>query len=161
MFKRMLPWLIMIFVVITLCVLGAFVLWEFIMKDNTTPLDQNGQAQEIAEQVETKPLSAKEREELTYNVMDVTTNLADLNYLVRISFSFVLDNKLAREEIEMIKPLVLDIIGNTLADTTPDDIKGSHGRDHFKAILINRINPLLDEGKLLEINLSDFIISQR
>lgn len=160
MFKRMLPWLTMIVLVIIIFVLGGFILWEYIMKDDT-PLDPNGQAQAIVEEVEGKHLSAKDREQLTYNINDVTTNLSELNYLVKISFSFVVDNELAREEIEMIEPLVLDIIGNTLADTHPEEIIGSHGRDALKSILINRINPRLEEGNVLEINLSDFIISQR
>lgn len=160
MFKRMLPWLTMILVVITLFVLGGFILWEYIMKDDP-PIDANSQAQSIASQVEAKSLSAQKRDELTYNLMDVATNLSELNYVVKISFSFVMDSEEAREEIELITPLVLDIIGNTLADTQPDDIKGSVGRDRLKAILINRINPRLQEGKLLEINLNDFIISHR
>lgn len=160
MFRKLLPWLTMIFVVITLFVLGAFILWEFIMKEDQ-PLDADEQLKAITDEVEIKSLSAQERTELTYDILDVTTNLSDLNYLVRISFSFVLDNKLAREEIELLEPLILDIIGNTLADTDPEDIRGSSGRDHLKAMLINRINPRLEEGKLLEINLSDFIISQR
>lgn len=160
MFKRMLPWLTMIVLVITIFVLGGFILWEYIMKEDT-PLDPNGQAQAIVEEVEGKHLSAKDRELLTYNVMDVTTNLSELNFLVMISFSFVVDNELAREEIEMLEPLVLDIIGSTLADTHPNEIVGSHGRDALKATLINRINPRLEEGNVLEINFSDFIISQR
>lgn len=160
MFKRMLPWLTMVLVVITLFVLGGFILWEFIMKDDP-PTEPSDQAQTIANSVETRSLSAREREELTYNLMDVTTNLSDINYAVKISFSFVLDSKQAREEFELVTPLVLDIIGNTLADTNPEDIQGSTGRDRLKALLINRINPRLEEGNLLEINLHDFIISHR
>jgi flagellar FliL protein len=160
MFKKMLPWLIIVFIAITLIAIGAFVLWDFIMKEPSSQ-DPSAKAQEIADQVETKRLSAKERAELTYDVLDVTTNLSNINYIVKISFSFVVENKATREEIEMINPLLLDIIGNILSDTTPEEIGGSAGKDVLKSKLINSINPILNEGNLREINISNFIITQR
>lgn len=160
MFKKMVPMLIIIFIAITLIAIGAFVLWNYIMKDSASQ-DPSAQAKEIANSVEIKTLTALERTELTYSINEVTTNLSDINYVVRISFAFVVDNKLTREEIELVRPLILDIIGNTLSDTEPEEIRGSVGRDELKSKLMNRINPQLKEGNLREINISDFIITQR
>lgn len=160
MFKKMLPWLIMIFVAITLIAIGAFILWDYIMKE-PSPQDPNEKAQDIANQVETKSLSAQERTELTHAITDVTTNLSDINYIVKISFSFVVENEATKKEIELIDPLLLDNIGNILADTAPEDIGGSNGRDVLKSKLINLINPILNEGNIREININDFIITQR
>src|SRR5690554_194961 len=113
MFKKMLPWLIVIFVVITLIVIGAFILWEYIMDDPVSQ-DPNDKALAIASQVETEPLSAKERASLTYDIFDVTTNLSDIDYVVKISFSFVVENEDTKEEITLIQPLLLNTIVNTL-----------------------------------------------
>lgn len=160
MFKKILPWLIMVFIAITLIVIGAFILWEFIMKDaqDTHP---NHQVQDIVGDVEAVKLSAAERAELTYNLPEVTTNLADINYMVLIRFAFVVENEKTLKEIELLEPLVLDTVFNTLSDTQPEEINGSQGKDLLKAKLINQINPILREGNIREINLSNFIITRR
>jgi flagellar FliL protein len=160
MFKKMLPWLIMVLIAITLIAIAAFILWDFIMEDSNAN-DPNAKAQEIAGEVEAQPLSANERAELSFSIDGVTTNLADINYIVKLSFSFLMENAEARHEIELMKPVVLDIIGNTLSDTIPEDIQGSAGKDQLKAKLMNQINGVLKEGKILEISISDFIISRR
>lgn len=160
MFKKMLPWLIMILIAITLITVAAFILWDFIMKESD-PTDANAKAQELAESVDPKPLTAKERMDLSFHIEDVTNNLSDIDYVVKVSFSFLLDNQLVKAEMEQAKPWILDIIGNILSDTNPNEITGSRGRDVLKAKLINQINPILHEGKLLEVSISDLIISSR
>lgn len=160
MFKKMLPWLVMILIAITLITIAAFVLWDLIIKEPKSD-DPSENAQRIADEVEPKDLSAKERVALTYDMETITTNLSDINYVVRLSFSFLLDNEKAKEEMELIVPQVNDIIGNILSDTAPKQIEGSAGKDLLKATIINKINPILNDGKLMEVIIRDFIITQR
>lgn len=161
MFKKMLPWLIMILIAITLITIAAFVLWNFFMKEPAIQ-DPNENAHNIANEVETQSMTAVERSELTYTIQDITTNLSDINYIVRITFALLVENEEVKDELELVDPEIQDIIGNILADTSPGDISGSTGRDELKAKLLNELNNAkLQNGNVLEINISDLIISQR
>ena len=154
MFKKMLPWVIVLLIAITLIALAAFILWDYIMEDSP----QN--AADKAQEVELVKLSAEEIMSLTVTLDDITTNLADMNYVVRLSFALQAENEKTKEELDKIKHLVEAKIIRTLADTTPDEIMGSKGFDSLSSKLINLINPLLSNGKIQQIEITDFIISK-
>lgn len=155
MFKKMLPWMIMILIAITLIALAAFVLWEFIMKD--AKADPNAHANNI----EVKQLSAKQIQEQTLLIEEITTNLAERRFVVRISFAFLLSSSDTKEELESLRHLVEASIIRTLADTSPDDIVGSAGMDRLSASLINQINPMLSTGKVVQIDITNFIVNEQ
>lgn len=152
--KKMVPWMIMILIAITLIALAAFVLWEYIMQD--TSQDPNT----YANNVETKTLSAEERSELTVHIDEITTNLADYKFVVRISFSFLLTNEEVKKEFEMIQDVVKARIIEVLADTNPEEIQGSAVRDELLSKIINLINPSLQKGKVHEVDITDIIITE-
>lgn len=152
--KKMVPWMIMILIAITLIALAAFVLWEYIMQD--TSQDPNT----YANNVETKTLSAEERSELTVHIDEITTNLADYKFVVRISFSFLLTNEEVKNEFEMIQDVVKARIIEVLADTNPEEIQGSAVRDELLSKIINLINPSLQKGKVHEVDITDIIITE-
>ncbi|GGG12347.1 flagellar basal body-associated FliL family protein [Paenibacillus abyssi] len=158
--KKMLPWLITILLAITLiAVVAVFLFNQFF--NNPEPGNATQEAQSSVENVEPKKISAEKRVELTSEILDVRTNLADTDYLVVISLAFQLDAKKTKEDFEQIKDIqIKPIIIRTLSDLTPEELRGSKGKDALSAKLINLINPVLEpEGKLTNVEITNFIIT--
>lgn len=107
--------------------------------------------------VEPKLISADETVELSVETEPITTNLYTRDYVV-VQFSILLDNKKAKVELEKRAPEVKAIIISTLASLTPDDLKGEEGLNHLEAILMNRFNEILHEGKAIRVLTTDFKI---
>jgi flagellar FliL protein len=159
MVKKLLPWLIIIMVAIAMIAVTAFVLWEYVIKD-PLPADPADRARASVADVGAKPLSAKEIKERTVMVEGITTNLADINHMIQISFAFQLSSKAAKEEFELLVHSVRAIIIETLADTSPNDIVGSAGQDALIAKLMNAINPILREGVISKLEITDKILTE-
>ena len=151
--NKMLQWLIMILIAITLIALASFVLWEYLDKRS----DPAGITGNSAESVQTKRLSAKQIKDQTVEIKDVVTNLFGDDY-VKISFAFELENGKAKEEFELLQTRVKSIIVQTLVDLTADQIRGSKGLDLISTTLINKINPILTKGKLTRVDITDISI---
>jgi flagellar FliL protein len=160
LFRKMLPWVIIVLVSITLIIGAAFFMFQY-MKDDQSAADPNKEAKDSVEQVEPKKLSADEVVELTVNMDDIITNLNDRDYVVKVSFAFQLENVKSKEEFEKIKEItVRPIIIRSLADIGPDELSGAKGMDDLTSKLMNLINPVLNEGKLTKIDITNFIISE-
>lgn len=155
--NKMLQWLIMILIAITLIVLAGFVLWDY-MDRNSQPADLSQQAVNSVSSVKGKKLSAAEVKEMTVLMNDVLTNLANKDF-VKISFAFELESKKVKDEFEQLDFKVKAIIIQTLADLTPDQIRGSKGYDNLSTILLNKINPILFEGKLKQIHITNIVLN--
>jgi flagellar protein FliL len=152
--KKMLPWLITILLAITLIVLAAFLLMGKFFPGDTNEVNA------AVENVEAKHLTADEIVELTSEITDIKTNLADPDYLVMIDFAFQLDSATAKEEFEKIKEIkIKPIIIKTLADTNPEQLNGAQGKDQLNSKLVNLINKTLTEGKLTEVEMTDFVLT--
>lgn len=150
--KKMMPWLITILLAITLIVVAAFLLMDKIF-----PSDAND-VNAAVQNVETKKLSADQIVELTAEITDIKTNLADPDYIVLINFAFQLDSVKAKEEFEKIKDIkVKPLILKTLADTNPEELNGAVGKDQLSSKLVNLINKTLTHGKLTQIEVTNFL----
>ena len=66
----------------------------------------------------------------------------------------------AKEELELLSYKVRAVINTTLADINPDKVKGSAGIDAITSILLNRTNELLHVGKVRNIYVTKFIVTQ-
>jgi flagellar FliL protein len=155
----MLPWLAMILVVITLITVAAFVLWNYMNKSMESK-DPNEQAKHSVSSVHAEKLSAAEILEVSSTLDNITTNLADKEYVVKMSFAFELDSKHTKEEFDKIVNLkIKPIIIRTLADMNPDEVVGGKGFDALSSKLLNLINAILPEGKLNQVEITDFIIT--
>ncbi|MEC0373028.1 flagellar basal body-associated FliL family protein [Paenibacillus chibensis] len=151
--KKMLPWLITILLAITLIVV-AVVLLAPSMFGKTINTNTAAQA------IEVKKLSADELVEMTSEITDIKTNLADQDYIVLMNFAFQLSDKKSKAEFDKIKEFkIKPIIIKTLADTKPDELRGSGGKDQLSAKLINLINKTLTEGKLTQIEITNYILT--
>lgn len=153
--KKMLPWLITILLAITLIVVAAFLLMNKWFSDDTGNAVNN-----VTQQVETKKLTADEIVELTSEITDIKTNLADPDYIVLINFAFQLDTATAKEDFEKIKDIkIKPLIIKTLADVKPQDLNGAAGKDQLCSKLLNQINKTLPEGKLTQVEITNFILT--
>lgn len=154
--KKMAPWLITIMLAITLIVLAAFLL----VNQMTGP-SAGGEVKAAVEDVAApKHLSADEIVKVTSTIDDIKTNLSDPNYVVVMNFAFQLDSEASKEAFDKIKDFkVKPIIIKTLADTKPEDLTGAQGKDNLSSKLTNLINKTLPEGKLIQIDITYFVMT--
>lgn len=157
--KKMLPWLIIILVAITLITIAALVLWEYVFKEPLSS-DPTQQAHDLVKNEAPKALTADEISKQTVKMEKITTNLADIQYIVQISFAFQMNNEDATKEFTTLEHLVKSAIIKTLSDTQPKDIQGSAGQDALISKLINSANDILKEGKVNQVDITDFIITK-
>ncbi|RAP76253.1 flagellar basal body-associated FliL family protein [Paenibacillus montanisoli] len=157
--KKMLPWLITILLAITLIAIVAVILYKSMMSEE--PKDAAGKAASNAEAVQAEMLDADERVELTSEIKDIKTNLADPEYIAVLGLAFQLDEKSTKEDFDKISNIqIKPIIIRTLSDMKPEQINGSAGKDELCAKLLNLINPVLPEGKLVKIEVTDYIVTR-
>lgn len=149
--KKMLPWLITILLAITLIVVAAVLLWTKIFPSNSSDVNS------AVHNVQAKHLSADEIVELTAQINDIKTNSADPDYIVSINLAFQLDTVKAKEAFEKIQEIkIKPIIIKTIADSKPEELNGASGKDQLASKLINLINKSLTEGKLTQIEVTNF-----
>jgi len=155
--RKLLPWLVSLLLAITLIVIVTFYFWNNLFGDKkSTDPDPKG----ITDNVQVEPISADELVKVTSELIDIRTNLADTDYIVQISFSFQFDNEKAKEEFNKIKEnQIKPIVNRALWVMTPDDMNGTKGKDQLTAGLINSVNAVLSEGKLLKVGIKGFIMT--
>jgi flagellar FliL protein len=157
--KKMLPWLITILLAITLIAVVAVILYNSMLSGDDTKTAA-GKAAKSAESVHAEKLSADDRVAVTSELTDIKTNLADPDYIAVMGFAFQLDDKTTKEDFDKIKEIqIKPIILRTLADMKPGDIQGSRGKDELCSKLLNLINPVLPEGKLVNVEITNFIVT--
>jgi flagellar FliL protein len=152
--KKMVPWLITILLSITLIVIAAFLL----IRPLTQPTPGNEVRAAVQDVQAPSGLSADEIVEVTSTIDGIKTNLSDPNYVVVMDFAFQMDRKTSKEAFDKIKDYkIKPIIIKTLADTKPEDLNGSVGKDNLSSKLLNLINKSLPEGKVVQIDITYFI----
>ncbi|MCT1398613.1 flagellar basal body-associated FliL family protein [Paenibacillus sp. p3-SID867] len=150
--KKMLPWLITILLSITLIVLAIFLLSDKLLGDN-------GKSQASANAAALPKYSADEIVNMTSEITGIKTNLADPEFVAQMAFAFQLNDKKAKEEFDKIKEIkIKPIIIKTLADTKPELLNDSKGREQFIAKLQNLINKSLTSGTLIQIEMTEVMI---
>lgn len=154
--KKMAPWLITILLAITLIVMAAFLLMNQITKD-ANDSEVNAAVAGVAQP---KYLTADEIVLVTSTIDDIKTNLSDPNYVVVMNFAFQLDKEASKTAFDKIKDFkIKPIIIKTLADTNPEDLIGAKGKDNLSSKLLNLINQSLSEGKVTQIDITNFIMT--
>jgi len=151
--KKMLPWLITILLSITLIVVAIVLLSDKFLGDNS-------KNQATANAAAAK-LSANEIVSMSSEITGIKTNLADPYHIASMAFAFQLNDKKAKEEFDKIKEIkIRPIIIKTLADTKPELLNDSKGREQFIAKLQNLINKSLTSGQLIQIDITDILIAE-
>ncbi|MFC4307415.1 flagellar basal body-associated FliL family protein [Cohnella boryungensis] len=157
--RKLLPWLVSLLLAITLIVGATFYFWNNLFGDKKSN-DPEQAAKDVAGQVELEPISADEMVKVTSELIDISTNLADTDYVVKMSFSFQFDNEKAKDEFDKIKEnQIKPIVNRALWVMTPEDMSGTKGKDQLTAGLINAINEVISEGKLLKVGIKGFVMT--
>ncbi len=160
MFKNKIFILIVsILIAITLILTAAFVLWNFMEKNNQSK-DPAVQAQEAVASVKpTKAPTAEAKKANTAIIKDILTNLSGSQNFIKISFAFELENSKGKAEFDsLLDSAVKGTIVQALGDLTKDQIEGSKGSDSLISTLMNKLNPLLHEGKIKQIWITDKVL---
>ncbi|WJH33274.1 flagellar basal body-associated FliL family protein [Paenibacillus aurantius] len=150
--SRLFQIVIAMLIVITLILVTFVVLWNYLDKNNSTVPGVKAAAEE-------KQLTAAEVKELTVPVKEILTNLSEKNKVVKASFAFELNNKKGKTEFEnLVDSRVRGVLNQTLADMTAEQIAGSKGQDNLTALLMNKINSFLHDGKITQIYITEMIV---
>jgi flagellar FliL protein len=102
------------------------------------------------EKKEEKILTADQHAEQSVTTDVITTNLSSKGYIV-VQFGILLDSKKTKEEFEKRNVQVRAIIISELSSLTQEQLKGSEGINRLEAILMNRFNEILINGKVQNI----------
>ncbi|MDR6883866.1 flagellar basal body-associated FliL family protein [Bacillus sp. 3255] len=148
-----------ILIAITLILTAAFVLWNF-MEKNSQSSDPAEQAQKAVASVKpTKAPSAETVKANTAIIKDILTNLSGSQNFIKISFAFEMENAKGKTEFDsLLDSAVKGTIVQTLGDMTKDQIEGSKGSDSLTSTLMNKLNPLLHDGKIKQIWITDKVL---
>ncbi|VEF48395.1 flagellar basal body-associated protein FliL [Bacillus freudenreichii] len=95
---------------------------------------------------------------VTVDIGEIATNLLDNRY-VKISFMIETDGKNSKEELEKRKFQVQNIIITELSDMKASDLQGKEGKQGFEATLKSKINEILNEGQVVKVYITSYIIS--
>ncbi|MCP1134605.1 flagellar basal body-associated FliL family protein [Paenibacillus polysaccharolyticus] len=149
--KKMMPWIATTLLAITLIVVVVFVFMQSQNKNDNT---------HTAAAAEEKKLTADEIVEVSSELGQIKTNLADADRIIMVSFSFKLSDKKAKEDFEKIKSItVKPIIIETLADTKAEALSSAKGMKQFNEKLTGLINEALPEPNLKSTSVSDIVIA--
>ena len=91
------------------------------------------------------------------DIPEITTNLADDGF-VRMSFKMQTNSKKAKEELENRMFQVNNIIILELSDKTAETIKSKEGHKQFEEELKEKINEIMQEGKVEKVYITQFIL---
>jgi len=156
--RKLLPWLVSLLLAITLIVVATFYFWNNLFGDKKSDPDKAAKA--VAENVQLEPISADEMVKVTSELIDISTNLSDTDYIVKMSLAFQFDGTKAKDEFDKIKENeIRPIVNRALWVMSPEDMSGTKGKDQLTAGLINSINEVISEGKLLKVGIKGFIMT--
>ncbi|MBC8079440.1 MAG: flagellar basal body-associated FliL family protein [Gorillibacterium sp.] len=155
--KKLLPLALALTFVIVLIALATVFLYRA-LDSKSASADPGTRAVESVGEVTSKKLTAEEVKKLTFVIEGMITNLKGSRSAVKASFAFELSNEEGFKEFENYDKRVRSIINQTLADLTSEELSGSKGQDFLATLLINKINTFLEEGKIMQINITELIV---
>lgn len=106
---------------------------------------------------ESKEPTIDEILEASVDIMQMTTNLADDDY-IRISFKIQTDNKKAKEELEKRDFQVKNIIIHTLSERTSDELRGAEGQTKLEEDLKKKISEIMQEGTVEKVYITESLL---
>lgn len=94
-----------------------------------------------------------------YESAEFTVNIADSSgrRFLLTQFSVEVDNKDVLKEIEKKLPIFQDKVILVLSAQTIEDLNSSDGKANVKQLLIENINEILKEGKVINIYFNKFV----
>ncbi len=128
---------------IAIALLGTvtFVLWQIYLKPSVV---------DEAAQKEEKPKSIDEILEMTVSTEEIVTNLYTGDF-IQVQFNIQADSVEAKDELEKRMYQVNHTIIKTLSSMTPEDVSGSEGLSTLEASILNELNTILDQGRVVKV----------
>jgi flagellar FliL protein len=93
------------------------------------------------------------------DVPEITTNLAS-NDFIRISFKIQTDSTKAKEELQKRDFQTKDIIIELLSGMRAQDLQGPAGKERLAEMLKSKLNEVMQEGKIVKVYITSYIIQQ-
>ena len=90
-------------------------------------------------------------------IPEITTNLSDRT-LIRVSYMMETNNKKAKEELDKRIYQVNDIVIKELSGMKADQLNAKNGKIEFENKLKDRVNELMQEGKVVHIYTTSSIL---
>ncbi len=106
---------------------------------------------------ETKKPTIDEVLEASVDIPQVTANLASDDY-IRISFKIQTENKKAKEELQKRDFQVKNLIIQELSEMKAEDIQGKEGQIKLQEDLKTKINGLMQEGKIVQVYITESLL---
>ena len=92
---------------------------------------------------------------LVVNIEDV---VAGMDRFLSVDIFLELDSEALGEEIKAIEPRVKDLFIGILRSKSYDDLKGAQGQDRVRRELVEKVNTLLQTGRVVEASFGTFTI---
>lgn len=125
----------------------AFVLYQYFLSAPSAAVTDQ----------EPEKLSIDEILKRTVETQEIKTNLADDKYIL-IKFAFQMDTKAAKEELEKRSIQLNSTIISILASTHSESIKGEEGLKKLETNLLNRVNEVMEEGKVVRVYITEKLL---
>ncbi|WP_066327242.1 flagellar basal body-associated protein FliL [Anoxybacteroides amylolyticum] len=106
---------------------------------------------------EKKAPTADEIVASSVDVPEITTNLADGSF-IKISFKIQMNSEDGKAEAEKRDFQIKDIIIEQLSMMKPADFNGEQGKTSLKNRLKEKINQIMQDGKVEQVYITSFIL---
>ncbi|WP_027414603.1 flagellar basal body-associated FliL family protein [Aneurinibacillus terranovensis] len=139
-------------IVISIALLGvvAIFLWQSYLKPASSNAAIPSQQQQI---------SADEFQKVTFQTDEITTNLLS-GEVILAQFGIQADSEKTKAELQKRTIQVTHIIVETLSSLTPDNIKGAKGMEKMETDIKNKLNEVLQDGKVDKVITTHKVIQQ-
>ena len=97
--------------------------------------------------------------EYSVDIPQITATLADGGF-IKVTFKIETDNKKAKAELEKRVFQLKDISNGLLADMNYKDLSGNEGQEYLKKSLMDRLNELMQEGKVVKVYIVENILQK-
>jgi len=140
---------ISIIIIISVSLLGvaAFFLYQYIFPSTETVEEEEPEVVESIDDI--LPL--------TVSIPKINTNLGDSSIIV-FEVTLQTDNKKAKAEADKRMFQLTDNINLFLKNQTKDSFSSEENINNLKAQLINRLNNILTEGKIVKVNITQLFL---
>ena len=91
---------------------------------------------------------------------DITVNLLGTKRprFLRVSIGLELENEQVTAEIEERQPEIRDVVISSVSGRRVDQLISVEGKEHLKKELKDRIDSTLQQGSVLKVYFSDFVV---
>lgn len=136
--------MVLILLVVLLVMGGAgFMTYKYLFGDNVT--------------AKTKPVTAEELAERSFTTDDMTTNIQDERF-INVQFTIVTDAAETKEDLELRKFQVHNVILGDLAGMTKAKLTTKEDMQKFEQSLRKQLNGLLESGEVQRVYMTKKII---